>query len=344
MENYTLEKCNEIVKLYGFSNICEMKMIDSSHGDEDIRHNYILDKKYVLRVNSAKIFSEDILNDLNLLIKRYRDFGVQAPLFLNDINGTILHQDNNIFYYMSEYLDGMIPPDELTEEQTSILVKERLIMIAAFAEKYKNKGLFPFMSMYSLFELSPYDELIGIDEKQDNLNQLVQALKNCEEVDMANKLENINNSIRKQLLEIFKELPRCVFQGDENWGNMIVDENYHIQGLFDFNMAGTDVIVNYFANNALLVPGFLDEEYMNKLDAKEIFQETIKAFQKNTDVLKKHYSFSETELYAYKLYARIVLISSYPNVSAFQYFLKNEKYKEKTIHLLNYFADEDWEI
>ena len=104
------------------------------------------------------------------------------------------------------------------------------------------------------------------------------------------------------------------------------------------------MIVNYFANNALLEPSFLDEEYMNKLDAKEIFQETIKAFQKNTDVLKKHYSFSETEMYAYKLYARIVLISSYPNVSAFQYFLKNEKYKEKTIQLLNYFADEDWEM
>ena len=29
------------------------------------------------------------------------------------------------------------------------------------------------MSMYSLFDLSPYDQRVGIDEKQQNLNDLI---------------------------------------------------------------------------------------------------------------------------------------------------------------------------
>ena len=254
------------------------------------------------------------------------------------------HQDNEVFYYVSEYLDGIVPPDNLSREQTSTLVIERLKLIALFAERYKNVGLFPFMSMYSLFELSPYDELVGIDEKQDNLNQLVQVLRDCDEEQLASKIQKENLALRNKLLEFYMELPRCVFQGDENWGNMIVDENYHIQGLFDFNMAGTDVIVNYFANNALMEPRFLEEDFLDKLSAEDIFKKTIQAFQKNTKMLEEYFSFSEMEKEAYKLYARIVLISSYPNVSAFQYFIKNEKYKEKAIELLNYYVDGKWNI
>ena len=319
-------------------------MIDSSRGDNDIRHNYILDKKYVLRINSAEFLSEDIFKSLNLLIHRYREFGVRAPLFLADENGMILHPYNEMFYYLSEYLDGDIPSDEMSEEQAGILVRERLKLISSFADRYKNNGLLPFMSMYSIFELCPSDELAGIDEKQDNLNRLVKTLRDCNEEQMADKLEAVDQKVRNELLLLYKELPRCSFQGDENWQNIIVDENYHIQGLYDFNMAGTDVIVNYFANNALLAPDFLDEENMTELSAGEIFKKTLEAFGENTKVLEEYYSFSETEKLAYKLYARIVLISGCPNVCAFCYFLKNEEYKEKGKELLGLFAEGNLDI
>ena len=227
------------------------------------------------------------------MIHRYNDFGVRAPLFLEDPNGIILHQDNEMIYYVSEYLDGMTPSDEMSEEQEATLVRERLQLISSFAAKYKNEGLLPFMSMYSIIELSPDDELIGMDEKQ---------------------------------------------------ANLIIDEKYHIQGLFDFNMAGTDVVVNYFANNALLEPDYLDEEHMTKLSAVEIFQMTLDAFRENTKVLEAHYNFSEMEKIAYTLYARIVLTSAFPNVCAFRYFLQKEEYKEKAKVLLGYFADSNLTI
>lgn len=344
MNQFTLEECNRIMKAYDLPVSSEVEMIDSSRGDQDIRHNYILDHKYVLRVNSTKALSEDILKNLNRLIHRYNDFGVRAPLFLEDPNGIILHQDNEMIYYVSEYLDGMTPSDEMSEEQEATLVRERLQLISSFAAKYKNVGLLPFMSMYSIIELSPDDELIGMDEKQANLNQFVQVLRNCGEEQMADHIEKVNEETRDKLLRFYKELPRCSFQGDENWQNLIIDEKYHIQGLFDFNMAGTDVIVNYFANNALLEPDYLDEEHMTKLSAAEIFQMTLDAFRENTKVLEAHYNFSEMEKIAYTLYARIVLISAFPNVCAFRYFLQKEEYKEKAKVLLGCFADSDLAI
>ena len=42
-----------------------IEFVDSSHGEDDIRHNYIIDKKYVLRINSAKVMTEKRLTELN---------------------------------------------------------------------------------------------------------------------------------------------------------------------------------------------------------------------------------------------------------------------------------------
>ena len=65
----TLDR-DEIEKLlskYGIVSFDNFTMIDSSHGDTDIRHNYIIDKKYVLRVNSAKVMGEERIKELNTL-------------------------------------------------------------------------------------------------------------------------------------------------------------------------------------------------------------------------------------------------------------------------------------
>ena len=58
----------ELLKQYGINSYEEYEMIDSSHGESDIRHNYIIDKKYVLRINSAKVMAEERIKELNILI------------------------------------------------------------------------------------------------------------------------------------------------------------------------------------------------------------------------------------------------------------------------------------
>ena len=88
-----------------------MEFVDSSHGEDDVRHNYIVDKKYVLRINSAKVMTEDRLAELNSLIERYRSFGMQAPLFLKAATGQFVVEQEGKYCYLSEYLDLPLAED-----------------------------------------------------------------------------------------------------------------------------------------------------------------------------------------------------------------------------------------
>ena len=338
MEKYTLEKCRILLKDFDIPYIRSMEMIDSSHGDGDLRYNYILDKKYVLRVNSAQVFTEERFHELNALIGRYRAYGINAPLFLEDKNGAVLHRQDKGYFYVSEYLDGIIPPEKLSRAQERTLVYDRLRLIAGFSARYKNTELSPVMSMYSLFDLCPYDRIAGVDEKRQNLDSLLHALRECGREDTAARLERADGALRRQLLELYKGLPRCVYQGDENWQNLIVDEEYHITGLFDFNMAGTEVIANYLANNALLDPCCISDE-LEGLSAVQLYRRTLEDFRENTAVIRRYYELSEEEETAYDLYANITLMSGWPNVSSFLRALKKGEDTGKVVELLELIMD-----
>lgn len=111
-----------------------------------------------------------------------------------------------------------------------------------------------------------------------------------------------NERIRRELKSFYKELPRCVFQGDENFSNLCVDENRRISGLFDFNMSGTEVIANYLANAALNF--FYTDEIMQSRSADEIYRMLTKAYAENTELIRKYYNFTPQEFRAYRLYSK----------------------------------------
>lgn len=203
----------ELLRLFGADSVQTVEFTDSSHGDSDIRHNYLIDRKYVLRINSAPVMTDGRLEELNRLIERYREFGMHAPKFLKAKDGRfIVERDGNICY-LSEYLDETVA-DDVKDGCLEELRTQRRIFIARFAEKYRNVDLTETVSMYSIFDLSPYDKLDGleIDEKQDNFNHLTADLQKAGEYALAERLAQENESIRRELRMFYKELPRCVFQ------------------------------------------------------------------------------------------------------------------------------------
>ena len=324
--------------IHGAENI---EFVDSSHGEDDIRHNYIIDKKYVLRINSAKVMTEKRLAELNTLIERYRSFGMKAPLYLKATTGNFVVEQDEKYCYLSEYLDYPVA-DDVKFRCRKDLIRQRVIFVARFAQAFKNVDLVETVSMFSIFDLSPYDQLSGlnIDEKQENLEQLVKDLKQTGYEDLAEKLNEQNEEIRSQLKPIYKDLPRCVFQGDENFSNLCVDENDQINGLFDFNMSGTEVNANYLANIAFQGNFYYEDEIMDKHTPKEILQMLMDAYHRNTELISQYYSFTEQEFFAYKLYSKIAMISAYWNTTAFAEYLKQEKYKVKIEEIIKLILDE----
>lgn len=332
----------DLLQQFQIHNAEKVEFVDSSQGEDDIRHNYIIDKKYVLRLNSAKVMTEERLTELNTLIERYRSFGMKAPLFLKAENGSFVVEQDGKNCYLSEYLDLPLAEDVKFRCRED-LIRQRLVFISRFAQTFKNVDLVETVSMFSIFDLAPYDKLSGldIDEKQENLNQLVADLTQAGYVELAQKVNAKNEELRRQLKPIYKELPRCVFQGDENFSNLCVDENDQIVGLFDFNMSGTEVIANYLANNAFMGHFCYEDEILDKHTSKEVLQILLDAFRKSTALLCEHYSFTEQEFSAYLLYGKIAMISAYWNTSTFGEYLKQEKYKEKIAAIIDLILNED---
>ena len=332
----------DLLQLFDIHSAKCIEFVDSSQGEDDIRHNYIIDKKYVLRLNSAKVMTEERLTELNTLIERYRSFGMKAPLFLKAENGSFVVEQDGKNCYLSEYLDLPLAEDVKFRCRED-LIRQRLVFISRFAQTFKNVDLVETVSMFSIFDLAPYDKLSGldIDEKQENLNQLVADLTQAGYVELAQKVNAKNEELRRQLRPIYKDLPRCVFQGDENFSNLCVDENDQINGLFDFNMSGTEVIANYLANNAFMGHFCYEDEIPDKHTSREVLQILLEAFRQSTALICEHYSFTEQEFSAYQIYGKIAMISAYWNTSAFAEYLKQEKYKEKIAAIIALILDED---
>lgn len=333
-----------ILAKFGVTEFAQVELIDTSHGDGDTRLNYIIDKKYVLRVNSAAVMTDARLDEINRLVRRYKDFGLVAPAFIKSTDGTFVVKTEQGNCYLSEYIDEKLADEYIEKNSDGDLslelpgywdeVRDSVIR---FAERYKNVDLSDTMSMYSLFELCPYDFEAGIDEKQDNLNSLTKTLDDLGESITADRLRKLNDDTRNELLTFYKELPRCVFQGDENSSNTFVDDDGHFCGLIDFNMSGTDVITNYFAN----IAGYdLDtNKSADGKSARELFDEAAEKCEANLKHIKELYSMTPQEERAYMLYGKIVLISGWPNVCLYIAYLKDEQKRDKIVELLNTIVD-----
>ena len=162
---------------FGFNGQGDIRLIDTSHGADDIRLNYIIDRRWVLRFCIAPDMTEKRLQEMNRLIERYICFGLKCPRFQADSSGKFFHQWKGLTCYLSEYID-LPTADELkldVHDQEAVW-QEVLDSVAGFAERYRNVDLSETTGMYSLFDLSPFDKAAGKDEKQQNFESLCSAL------------------------------------------------------------------------------------------------------------------------------------------------------------------------
>ena len=101
----TWDELLSLLPLYGVKGMERVGLIDTSHDGADIRWNYIVDHKYVLRLTNAPEMTEARLHDLNRLITRYGEFGLACPAFLLGTDGLFFHSWGELTVYLSEYVD-----------------------------------------------------------------------------------------------------------------------------------------------------------------------------------------------------------------------------------------------
>lgn len=321
---------------FGIAGGDAIKLMDSTREADDIRLNYIIDKKWVLRFCNAPDMTEKRMRELGRLVERYRAMGYRCPAFVPDSGGAYLHPWNGLWCYLSEYID--LPLAREREEDYSgsdVLMGQVNEAVARFAQRYRNVDLSDTMGMYSLFDLNPYDALVGKDEKQDNFDGLMEALRGVGEEALAQRLEARHRDVRQKLRAAYRDLPRCVFQGDENLSNVLVDEGGNFAGFIDFNLAGTEVIVNQLANLAGFEYG--DEEA--PVGAEVRLELALRGYQDRIRPMLRVYHATEQELRALIWYAWIVMVAQWPTASFFEWAIKRDSLKGEICELLSLIAD-----
>lgn len=308
------------------------KLYDTSHSEDDKRLNYILDDRYVLKVNSVVAMWEQRLQEISRLIARYRSIGVYCPALLPTMAGPLSYnwkKDGKEYTcYVEEY--AIYPLFEWGQEHDRREVVEHLGILAA---KYTGVDLSETKSMWSIIDLTPLD--VDIDEKQENTNTLVAALREAGYPDLAQQVDDLNNMARSRIMTVFADLPRCVFQGDLNTSNKLHQDG-HFVGLIDFNLSGTDVNINVFLNET---NGFPEEAEFDKLSVPEIVAHMDAEQADMLSVVLRHYALNDIEKFAFPYYKRIVDLFQYPNVCEMVKWLKEDVRKDKCVKLIQALVD-----
>lgn len=313
-----------------FQEICDF--VDTSHGEDDKRINYILDKKYVLKINSVVSMWEERLQEIHRLINRYRSIGIYCPDFIPTLDGTLsytLRKNNNEYTcFVEEYALYPVIGWGVDHDR-----KEVIEHLGILASKYTGVDLSQTKSMWSIIDLAPLD--VNIDEKQENANTLADSLRKHGYGVLSDKLLSFNTMLREKITEVFTELPRCVYQGDLNSTNELFHDGRFV-GLIDFNMAGTDVNVNVFVNETNWFP---EDDEFESLSIDEILTLQDKKQEESLKVILEHYEINEIEKYAIRYYARITNLFQYPNVCLMVEWLSDDSKKEKCVKLIEAMID-----
>ncbi len=311
------EIIEEILIRYGIDLFTEYKIVDTSRSNS-YRLNIIVDNTYVLRINGDEI-TEQRLSEIDRLAERYRQIAVLAPRLLKNDAGRYIMPWDSYNAYVSEYLDYETCEGMEDEVFTKTIEAGLFKMIGEFSRKFSGVDLSETMSMWSIFDLAPLDE--EVDEKQENLNMLVEFLSEQGLSELASAFVMANEENRKGLKKIYKALPRTVIQGDLNSSNILVKDGRFV-GLIDFNMAGTEVNVNHFCAETNGAPDF---DGINEKNIGDIISRWIDEQERNLNIILSEYTLNKTEKIALPLYRNLGLLSQYPNVRSYMRLIERDK-------------------
>lgn len=306
-------------------------LIDTSRSDDDIRFNYRINNQYFLKINSATGVSEKFLSDIEKLMERYKAIGVYCPSLYRTKAGNLTYTFKKDGIQYTCYVEEMAKYAVYKEQGTIDYDFKRTVLehLGKLASNYTNKDLSETRSMWSLIELGPFDN--DVDEKQENMDALIKCLRDNSYVEIANKLSQLNNKSRQRIKAYLSKLPRCVYQGDLNDSNILVDENNKFKGIIDFNMFGTEVNINCFLNESMY---FIEEKDFQDMSPKDIFFK-MRDIQRNLlNSITDNYDFNQDELEVIDDYKRIIFSSFYPNVMLWIRLISKHEWENKVIELL----------
>lgn len=298
-----------IFKRYLSGKITACKVIDSSHCETDKRFTYILDtdigEHIAVKFSNNCFTTPERIRAWKYLASLYNKTGVYAPNILCDKNGCIYneHIENNdrFIVYAEEKMVYREPKEfGINAGVVSLYLED---MIKATAKIAKQSTFLPeFPSAWCI-----YDKFCDDDETDETYYWQYEFYKFILEKapDFRKRAERIWNRFTEfyeSFQTQYRALPQAFFQGDI--GNALLDENKKFVGVFDFNIAGTETILNYFFREFCRV--HIDKNEIDRLNDADFLCGKDKDMRTRLDIIKKYYPFSIAEAAAFPTYYNMV--------------------------------------
>ena len=176
---------------------------------------------------------------------------------------------------------------KLVKDGWYTFLEDAMIMDAKVASCHFDYTDLP--SAYCMFEVfDPADEC---DETTEDARKWLAIAKTLPEK-YSDRVERIWNNwleARRELEKIYHKLPTSVFQADINDTNVLLDEDGIFKGVYDFNIGGREVYINYIIRQA---PYVSTADTYERLEEDDTF---LKRVLHALDIAKKVYSFSDLE-------------------------------------------------
>ncbi|MBO4532016.1 MAG: hypothetical protein J5767_15405 [Paludibacteraceae bacterium] len=293
---------NDVVGLFTKSIPKNIETKNTSHGDDDFREALLVDlgnERIVVKISLNGFTDEKHLTLWERIAKEYRNLGYYCPQFIRDLDGTfptILYKGRNCIAWGEEFskyrsaeelINDKFSDTKLIKDGWYVFFEDAMLMDAKVASCHFDYTDLP--SANCMFEVfAPTDEY---DETTEDAQKWLAIAKTLPDVYL-DRVERIWNNwleARRELERIYHKLPTSVFQADINYTNVLLDEDGNFKGVYDFNIGGREVYINYIIRQA---PYVSTHETYEGIEENEVF---LKRVLYALDIAKKAYTFSDLE-------------------------------------------------
>ena len=231
-------------------------LIDTSRGDADFRATFIIEtaagSKYVLKLADNDFTFPEKISVWQRTVEEYRKLGYFCPRIFRDKSGyfpIVDYRGHRCAAYAEEFAPFRPIEDRFSDDfgKNEALYdrykRDIWRMTARIAAQYFDYTEYP--SAYCLFEtFCPSDKMDEVLENAFAWKEYADKLP-YEFKKQVERIWHMWTKNRAALEPRYKKLPTSVFQADLNASNILVDDEGRFVGVYDFNLCGRDVFLNY---------------------------------------------------------------------------------------------------
>ncbi len=243
---------HSIYRLFFNEEPVDYETVNTSHGDADFREVLIFTlasgEKRIIKLADNDFTFPDKIEMWKRTAEEYRRLGYYCPAISPDRTGVfpkVEYRGHCCVAYAEEFA-LYHPAQQRNEDKESAqnhFEEQAWVMTAKVAAQHFDYTNYP--SGYCLFEtFCPSDETDEVLENALSWKAYADTLPQ-EVQEQVQRIWQLWTENRKQLEEIYHELPSSVFQADLNPTNILVDDSGAFAGVFDFNLCGREVFLNY---------------------------------------------------------------------------------------------------